>query len=75
VKVKNRIIMLKPTHITTVQFETLTDLVPSGGQVLLLLKFTAFWHIAPCSLIEVYRRFNGAYCLHQGEDVGGSIQL
>jgi hypothetical protein len=25
---------------------------------------TAFWSIAPCSLVEVDRRFRGAYCLH-----------
>jgi hypothetical protein len=29
---------------------------------------TAFWDIAPCSLVEVDRRFRSAYCLHhQGE--------
>jgi hypothetical protein len=28
------------------------------------LKITAFWDIAPCSLIEVYQHFRGAYCLH-----------
>jgi hypothetical protein len=26
-----------------------------------------FWVVAPCSLIEVYRRFRGACCLHQGD--------
>jgi hypothetical protein len=26
-------------------------------------KFTALWDIAPCSLVEVDRRFRGAYCL------------
>jgi hypothetical protein len=25
---------------------------------------TAFWDIAPCSLIEVDRRFRGTYCLN-----------
>jgi Zn-dependent protease len=26
-----------------------------------------FWDVASCSLVEVYRRFRGAYCLrHQG---------
>jgi hypothetical protein len=25
---------------------------------------TAFWDIAPCSLVEVDRRFTGTYCLH-----------
>jgi hypothetical protein len=28
-------------------------------------KVTALWVVAPCSLVEVYRRFEGAYCLHQ----------
>jgi hypothetical protein len=26
----------------------------------------AFWDIAPCSLVEVDRRFRGAFCLYQG---------
>jgi hypothetical protein len=25
---------------------------------------TGFWDIAPCSLVEVDRRFRGVYCLH-----------
>jgi hypothetical protein len=25
---------------------------------------TVFWDIAPCSLVNVYRRFRGTYCLH-----------
>jgi hypothetical protein len=29
---------------------------------------TAFWDIAPCSLVEVDRRFRGAYCLHHQDD-------
>jgi hypothetical protein len=33
------------------------------------LKMTAFWEIAPCSLVEVDRRFRGAYCLHHQGDV------
>jgi hypothetical protein len=32
---------------------------------------TAFWDISPCSIVEIYRRFRGAYCLnHQDDDVG-----
>jgi hypothetical protein len=23
-----------------------------------------FWEVAPCSMVEVYRRFRGVYCLH-----------
>jgi hypothetical protein len=32
------------------------------------IKLTAFWDIAPCSLIECDRRFKGTYCLHQQDD-------
>jgi hypothetical protein len=33
------------------------------------MKITDFWDVAPCSLVEVYRRFRGACCLHhQGDD-------
>jgi hypothetical protein len=33
------------------------------------MKMTVFWVIAPCSLVEVYRRFRGTYCLHhQGDE-------
>jgi hypothetical protein len=28
------------------------------------LKISALWDTAPCSLVEVQRRFIGAYCLH-----------
>jgi hypothetical protein len=32
-------------------------------------KMAVFWVVAPCSLVEVYRRFRGACCLqHQGDD-------
>jgi hypothetical protein len=27
-----------------------------------------FRDVAPCSLVEVYRRFRGAYCLHHQDD-------
>jgi hypothetical protein len=29
-----------------------------------VIKMTVFWDVAPCSLVEVYRRFTSAYCLH-----------
>jgi hypothetical protein len=33
------------------------------------LKMTVFWVAAPCSLVEIDRRFRGAYCLyHQGDE-------
>jgi hypothetical protein len=27
------------------------------------VKMAVFWVVAPCSLVEVYLRFRGAYCL------------
>jgi hypothetical protein len=40
------------------------------------MKVTAFRDIAPSSLVEVDRRFRGAYCLHQQvDDDGGSAHL
>jgi hypothetical protein len=27
-----------------------------------------FWVVAPCSLVEVYQRFRGAFCLHHPGD-------
>jgi hypothetical protein len=33
-------------------------------------KFRVFWDIAPCSHVEVDRRFGGAYCLHHRPDDG-----
>jgi hypothetical protein len=28
------------------------------------MKTTVFWDRAPCSLVEIDRRFRGVYCLH-----------
>jgi hypothetical protein len=37
------------------------------------MYLTLPWNIAPCSLVEIDRRFRGSYCLHyQGPDDGGS---
>jgi hypothetical protein len=33
------------------------------------LKFTVFWDVAPCSHVEVDRRYKGAYFLHLQGDV------
>jgi hypothetical protein len=34
------------------------------------MKMTASWDVAPCSIVEVYRRFRNAYCLlHQGDPI------
>lgn len=32
------------------------------------MKMITFWDTAPCSLLEVYRRFGGEYCLHHQGD-------
>jgi hypothetical protein len=33
------------------------------------IKMAVVWVLAPCTLIEVYRRFRGTCCLHdQGDD-------
>jgi hypothetical protein len=29
---------------------------------------TVFWDVAPCHLVEVYRHFRGAFCLHHQGD-------
>jgi hypothetical protein len=52
-----------------------------GFQIIMAanMKMTDFWDVAPCNLIEIYRRFGGAYCLHnQGDhhpNDGGSKNL
>jgi hypothetical protein len=37
------------------------------------MKMAVFWDVALCSLVEVYRRFRGACCLHNYslDDGGG----
>jgi hypothetical protein len=45
--------------ITFVGFEVLTAVST---------KMVVFWVVAPCSLVEVYQRFRGPCCLHQGDD-------
>jgi len=29
------------------------------------IKMAVFWDVAPCILVDTYRRFRGAYCLNQ----------
>jgi hypothetical protein len=36
---------------------------------------TVFWDVEPCSLLEIDRRFRGAYCLHHQSDDEGSKHL
>jgi hypothetical protein len=38
------------------------------------MKSSALWVIAPCSLVEVERRFKGVYCLHCQDDDEGSVK-
>jgi hypothetical protein len=38
-------------------------------------KMTVFWYVAPCSLLEIDRRFRGAYCFHhQGDKIALMIE-
>jgi hypothetical protein len=60
--------VLREEHITR-------DLVTVGSDTC-TWKVTALWVVAPYSLVEVYRRFRGVYCLHdQRPDGGGSKYL
>jgi hypothetical protein len=43
------------------------ELVPQI-RAMLRANTTAFWDTAPCSLVEVDRRFRDAYCLHHNGD-------
>jgi hypothetical protein len=38
-------------------------------------KMAVFCVVSPCNMVDVYRRFRGAYCLHHQGDDGGSKQL
>jgi hypothetical protein len=38
------------------------------------MKMTGFWDVVPCSLVEVNRRFKGAYCLHNSPDQRATLQ-
>jgi hypothetical protein len=32
------------------------------------MKMVVFWDVTPCSLVDVNRRFRGAYCLQHPDD-------
>jgi hypothetical protein len=34
----------------------------------LSMKMIVFWDVVPCSLVDIDRRFRGAYCLHHHPD-------
>jgi hypothetical protein len=40
------------------------------------VKMAVFWDVKSCSLVEVYRRFTGACCLHhQGDEQAAREEL
>jgi hypothetical protein len=41
----------------------------------LRVKMAVFWVVAPCSLVDVYRRFRDACCLHQNDDSRSFLPL
>jgi hypothetical protein len=38
------------------------------------MKMGVFWVVAPCRLVDIYRRFEGAYCLHHQGMIALMIQ-
>jgi hypothetical protein len=38
------------------------------------MKTTALWDVAPCSLVEIYRHFRGACCIHHQGDKSQNYQ-
>jgi hypothetical protein len=44
--------------------QTLDSIFLSTYAKEMITKMTVFWDAAPCSLVEVYRRFRGACCFH-----------
>jgi hypothetical protein len=47
------------------------EATPESSQALtaMRMKMAVFWNFAPCRLLEVYRRFRSACCLHYHSDV------
>jgi hypothetical protein len=41
---------------------------------LFIIMMAIFWVVAPCRLVEVYRRFRGACCLHHQDDHDATTQ-
>jgi hypothetical protein len=39
------------------------------------MKMAVFWVAVPCSLVDIYQRFRGTYCLHHRPVDGGSKHL
>jgi hypothetical protein len=40
-----------------------------------IMKMAVFWDVAPCSRVDVYRRFRGVCCLYHQGNHGGSKHL
>jgi hypothetical protein len=36
------------------------------------MKMAVFWVVVPCSLVELYRRFRGTFCLTRRSDDGSN---
>jgi hypothetical protein len=52
----------RPVEVSQFSLERLTVLTAES------MKMSAFWNIAPYSLVDVDRRFRGAYSLHNEGD-------
>jgi hypothetical protein len=51
------------TTATSVKNKTSTRQIGYAMRIFSDLKMAVFWAVAPCNLVEVYRRFRGTYCL------------
>jgi len=49
--------------------------IPKGVRKLWETLINVFWDIPLCNLVEVYRRFRGAYCLRDRPENGYSTYL
>jgi hypothetical protein len=39
------------------------------------MEMTVLWDVAPCSLVEICRRFKSAYCLHHQDTSKMSVDI
>jgi hypothetical protein len=39
------------------------------------IKMAAFWDVAPCNLVDIDRRFGGAYCPHHHDEAPSSSEM
>jgi hypothetical protein len=52
-----------------------TGIIAISGSLVASVNITACYDIALCNLVEVDRRFRGAYCLHQQVDEGSILHM